>query len=68
MLIHIVIQEILRNHNNPSFIQALNKIINIAKKENNTNARLFFEEIRKRLSKNMLDEAYALEALLKDIR
>ena len=60
--------EILRNHNNPSFIQALNKIINIAKKENNTNARLFFEEIRKRLSKNMLDEAYALEALLKDIK
>ncbi len=59
--------EILRNHNNPSFSQALNKIINIAKKENNTNARLFFEEIRKRLSKNMIDEAYALEALLKDI-
>ncbi len=60
--------EILKNHNNPSFNQALNKIITIAKKENNTNARFFFEEIRKRMSKNMYDEAYALEALLKDIR
>lgn len=59
--------EILRNHNNPSFAQALNKIISICKKENNTNARFFFEEIRKRLSKNMLDEAYALEALLKEV-
>ncbi len=57
--------DILINHNNPTFNESLNKIIQIAKKENLSLARLFFEEIRKRISKEMYDEAYALEALLK---
>ena len=57
--------DILKNHNNPSFNESLNKIISISKKENLTMARLYFEEIRKRISKNMYDEAYALEAILK---
>ena len=57
--------DILRNHNNPTFSETLNKIIQIAKKTNLPLARLYFEEIRKRISKEMYDEAYALESILK---
>jgi hypothetical protein len=35
------------------------------KKYNLSNARFFFEEIRTRLRKDMYEEAYALESILK---
>ena len=52
-------------YNNPGFKEALNHMINLMKKYNLSNGRLFFEEIRKRISKEMYDEAYALESILK---
>ncbi len=55
----------LVNYNNPGFKEALNHMINLMKKYNLSNARFFFEEIRTRLRKDMYEEAYALESILK---
>ncbi|MCR5786335.1 MAG: hypothetical protein K6G28_01365 [Acholeplasmatales bacterium] len=58
----------LQNHNYPGFREALNRMINLTKKEKFSYARMYFEEIRLRISKSMYDEAYALLALLKLVK
>ena len=58
----------LSNYNNPGFKEAINRMINLMKKNNLSLARMFFEEIRSRVSKKMYDEAYAYVALLKLIK
>jgi len=60
--------EHLQNHNNPGFRENLNRVINISKKYGLSYARMYFEEIRSRIGKDMYDEAFALEALLKLIK